>query len=757
MITSLTLAGVPPYDGTGVKFTDLRRVNFIFGGNGSGKSTLSRGLAAYSPGQAGPLSLVWDGGTPCAIEVYNEDFKRKAFFEDDSVPGVFTLGSEDAEKRARLSEIAQELAKLRTHRRRLEDGIGTDDRPGRRQDMEKAWRDFQDTAWRWYKSVKDDFKPLLTRLHQKVKFATRVVREHERFEGMEDPPELSDLVRRATSVLDEGITTRSLLPLPSFEDLNRFRDPALMNRAIVAASDVHLAGLVDRLGSSDWVKQGIAFQAREPATCVFCQQPAPDDLLAQLNALFDGAYEEGVRAVQQEARQYEAAVEQVRRVLGTVLATPEVDTLSMDRKALKLAVEQLHTVMDSNIATYRSKLREPSRALRVQDESDAVEAVLALLVAENKRRDEHNALVANRAEERSSLEDDLWLYLSLTHHDAIAAYRSTASDLDKGIKAIERQIDELTRKIQDLETEESRLNEELGSTLATVEAINATLRANGFRSFHLVATEDYRQYRIVRPGETGSDVPKSLSEGERTLLAFLYFYQRVRDGAVDARAVGANRVVVIDDPIASVDSDVMFMVAHLVRDLADRAAAHVQATDGGGAPGCVQQLFVLTHNAHFHHAATHVRGRRAPARSHESFWTLAKTNGTTTEGKRHKDNPVSTTYEMLWREVREGLSQPVPPVSLRNAMRRIVEFYFVELGTCWDLHAVASQVREELRPAALSLVNWMHDGSHGAFGDAHAPASPAQVGRYAEALKALFEANGSEAHWDAMMNPPRGT
>lgn len=751
MITSLSIAGVPPYDGSGVTMRDLRRVNFIFGGNGSGKSTLSRCLANFRPSESSPLSVVWDGGQPCAIEVYNEDFKRKSFFEDESVPGVFTLGSEDAGKRSRLTEVTANLDELRRNRRRLEERIGTDSRPGLHHDKEAAWHDFQETAWGWYKSVQTDFKPLLKGLHRKTPFATRIVQEHRRVEGRDDVPDLDELVERAASVLDETLTARSPLSLPAFDELRGVRDLELMERAIVAASDVRLAALIDRLGSSDWVKAGIEYQKGEPTTCVFCQQPAPQGLLNDLNALFDGAYEEGLKSVREEAESYKVAVRNIRRSLDTVLATPETEAPTINWDGLRTAIDHLSAVIDANASIYESKMREPSRSLRLQDESDACAAVLSILSTENERRAQHNTLVANRAEAKASLEADLWRYLALAHHETIAMYRKRVKGLDQGVTAIKAQVRDCSTAIDTQEAEARELNSALGNTLATVEAINTTLRAAGFHSFHLITADDDRQYKIVRPSEGGDSVSKTLSEGERTLLAFLYFYERVRDGSVDASAVGASRIVVIDDPIASVDADVMFLVAHLVRDLADRAASHVEGPANGNEAGCVQQLIVLTHNAHFHHAATHVRGRRAAARRRESYWTLAKPDGQTTEAHPHEENPVGTTYEMLWREVRDGLNAAVPPVSLQNAMRRIVEFYFVELGTCGDLHAVARRVPDELRSTAVTLVNWMNDGSHGAFGDAQAPASQEQIRRYGKALRALFKANGSGAHWDAMM------
>ncbi len=55
------------------------------------------------------------------------------------------------------------------------------------------------------------------------------------------------------------------------------------------------------------------------------------------------------------------------------------------------------------------------------------------------------------------------------------------------------------------------------------------------------------------------------------------------------------RVVIIDDPISSLDSNVMFIVTTLVKDLVK------DCRDGKRG---IKQVFVLTHNVYFHKEAT---------------------------------------------------------------------------------------------------------------------------------------------------------
>ncbi len=58
-------------------------------------------------------------------------------------------------------------------------------------------------------------------------------------------------------------------------------------------------------------------------------------------------------------------------------------------------------------------------------------------------------------------------------------------------------------------------------------------------------------------------VADKLSEGERNFIAFLYFYHLVRGSLTDSD-VSKDKIVVIDDPVLSMDSSVLFIVSTLV-------------------------------------------------------------------------------------------------------------------------------------------------------------------------------------------------
>lgn len=121
-----------------------------------------------------------------------------------------------------------------------------------------------------------------------------------------------------------------------------------------------------------------------------------------------------------------------------------------------------------------------------------------------------------------------------------------------------------------------------------IDAINRALKLYGFTGFEIVPAKDAEnQYSISR--QDGTSAINTLSEGEETFLTFLYFMQQTK-GDVDQSKISDKKIIVLDDPISSLDSTILYVVGAMVKDLAKKIIAN---------KGDVTQLFVLTHNVFF--------------------------------------------------------------------------------------------------------------------------------------------------------------
>ena len=160
-----------------------------------------------------------------------------------------------------------------------------------------------------------------------------------------------------------------------------------------------------------------------------------------------------------------------------------------------------------------------------------------------------------------------------------------------------------------------------------------------------------------------------------------------------------DRVVVFDDPVSSLDSDVLFIVSSLIRQTIEDARAK---------KGHIKQVFVLTHNIYFHKEITFDKNRSAGvAQKDESFWTIRKLKGVS-KVQNHKTNPITSSYEMLWSEVKE---RNLASQTIQNTLRRILEYYFKILGGM-SFDEITERFDGEEKLICKSLLTWVNVGSH---------------------------------------------
>lgn len=307
--------------------------------------------------------------------------------------------------------------------------------------------------------------------------------------------------------------------------------------------------------------------------------------------------------------------------------------------------------------------------------------------------------------------------------------------------------------------------------MSTVNDINKLLRLIGFTGFKIrpsFITPSH--YQIDRAD--GSRADETLSEGEITIITFLFFIKMVYE-SYNYGFEKKSKVVVVDDPICSLDSDVMFVVSEMKKQLMKatreseerqiKKASHVtdsydsvtkrsgMGLDWHGRG--VKQVFVLTHNMYFHRMLCYELKKRET-----HFWILRKRNGVSKLTDYGKENPIEDEYAMQWREIREAKKEIEKGVfnsfaGLPNIMRQILERYFSVYGGYerWRLIPDNFSDNFEETVVARSLMKWVDEGSH-ATGDGLYLGHPAILAeRYLEVFHQLFVKLGHEAHYKMMM------
>ena len=107
MIERIEISNVATYGPAPEALIDLKEINFVYGSNGTGKTTISRVIADCATHTH--CRLVWRGGSPMELLVYNRDFVERNFNQPDELKGIFTLGEKN---KATLDKIEAAKAEL---------------------------------------------------------------------------------------------------------------------------------------------------------------------------------------------------------------------------------------------------------------------------------------------------------------------------------------------------------------------------------------------------------------------------------------------------------------------------------------------------------------------------------------------------------------------------------------------------------------------------------------------------------------------
>lgn len=729
MIKEISISNFASYKDV-QKLEDLDRVNFVYGANGCGKTTISRLLSGYPELPEG-CDVVWEKGLVLKAMVFNRDFVEENF-RAEKIKGVFTLGNDTIELKRKIEQtkgVLDDLKGKHTNLKTQLDGFETQFQEAKNEFQAKCWVEIK----KCYEGVfKFAFAGGLTGQRQ---FAELVQKRYVDNAERGNASDVNDLKDRAGLLFGTDLASRDL---PVFVDLTRIRELEMSDlpaKPIIGRSDVDVAQLIKSLGNGDWVRQGLSYVPKSFGKCPFCQGEISDDLVGRLESYFDKSFELGVAGIRSFYEEYSKSLMSVLNVLEINASKHKEFGGSADYGR---AVNILRQRFESNKEKLEKKISSPSQSVELLPVSDVVEILNNIIAEVAKKVDAHNKVVQNVASERLRLIGDIWYYISAEGSSWISVFLSQRSKLAVTMKKLTDVIESTERSIKEQQNELSKLESSQTSVKGTIIKINNLIRAAGFRGFTL---EEAPENSYVLKRDDGSLVETSLSEGEHSLVSFLYFYSLL-EGSQSTSGISEDRVVVIDDPISSLDADVMFMVSSLIRGLINPLRKSAEKDLGP-----IKQLVLLTHNVFFFKEITFVRDKEG-GNGHTKYYVVRKSGGASRIEPR-TSNPIKTSYELLWREVMRKTD--VDLLVIQNAMRRILEYYFRILGGLdFDKLIEKFQGDEARLPIVRSLFSWVNEGSHFASDDLYYEVSGASAENYQDVFKMIFDYSGHSAHYKMM-------
>lgn len=202
-------------------------------------------------------------------------------------------------------------------------------------------------------------------------------------------------------------------------------------------------------------------------------------------------------------------------------------------------------------------------------------------------------------------------------------------------------------------------------------------------------------------------------------------------------------MAVIDDPISSLDSSILWVVCQLIRNLMAEQADRKSS---------LTQLIVLTHNAHFFREITYIRTEEQGLKDKRTFATLRKRAGSPSTLTMEAENPAKSAYRSLWDELVHAKENPAEQhPGLQNTMRRIIESYLKLLGGK-GLDGLAENFKGTKLEIFQSFRAWANDGSHlVVFEELDCSPSEATTEMYLGVFEEVFRKTHQDGHYEMMM------
>jgi wobble nucleotide-excising tRNase len=374
-----------------------------------------------------------------------------------------------------------------------------------------------------------------------------------------------------------------------------------------------------------WLKHGHEYHENNGiAECLHCGNAISSERRALLAAALDDSVDQFVARLITTADRLGKLVETTTQITAQL---PPVDDFASELRAsfkeardaaslqVTLLVKQLGT-LDEVLTAKRERPATPADMGRVAAQADVLataDRLAASVATVNEVIATHNQTVVDFAKRKDTAETSIRRHFIV---DSRVDYAKTAKDLEDATVEMKMQSDAFAA----LREAARKLRQQIRTHGPAADVINKLIAAYlGHGELTINPVDE--GYELQRHGTPISGVP---SEGEKTAIAISYFLSSIE---ADNRKF-KDVIVVVDDPVSSLDTKALNFACSLVRTRLEKAA----------------QVFILTHNLQCMNEFRKAwKGKVRPAEGKAQTAAFLFIDVTIPEGRRRR---VSTIVEM---------------------------------------------------------------------------------------------------------------
>jgi wobble nucleotide-excising tRNase len=687
----------------------FQRFNLIYGMNGSGKTTLSRFFSDLNEGKAeGFPDLKYkintdDGnfiqGTAYTrkIRVFNAEYVEDNIGEiEGKLNPIFVLG---AENKSLADKVKVDEKKLDA----LETKFSEKDTEFKKKEKDKG-KIFSNIAGKIAESIG-------AKAYNK-KNAEKAYTDASVFTSLnltELAAASSEMNQSAMGKHDEYLTPNIDVngKSQSFIIALQGHCDNVQKITLKSATSIAIERLTKNPEIAGWVEQGLHIHTKNDSqACEYCQQEIPKTRKEELAAHFNDSDSLLKKEIEGAIVYTERLVKEINLVNGldNQLFYPElqpehksqIETLEKEKSKIIAALQELTNTLQEKL----TRRTESYKSVETSFTEDIWDETISKLNDVIQRHNDETTNFDKRKEKNiKKIETHFLSTIDQSVKDADGEILSVKAEIDKcndgdpeagdlGLEPLKALIKDNRAKIANSHQAATDLSKKLSSFLGRDD---------------LKFEPEGEGYRITRFGRAA----KRLSEGEKTAITFLYFVVGLTDQNFDL----AEGIVVIDDPISSLDSSSVYQAFAYLKNAVKDA----------------KQVFLFTHNFDFLKLLLNwLQNIRKPAQNGKStYWMLhcTMTGATSRETEikpldkvllQHKNELAYLIKELVAFESDGEVSTAYP---IPNMIRKVLEAFLEQHSTGQSLYAKLENLTTNgFEPSKkTALLKFTQDMSHATF------------------------------------------
>mgnify|MGYP000943865754 FL=1 len=636
---------------------ELASKNFIFAKNGSGKSTLSKAILEQKESEF--EVYVFNGFKSLIGENDNLDAFSLAVGAGEKEAEIKVLEAEIIQKEQELFLIQKQLVKKEEGEQELTLFDKYSNQENLFNEQEKKLDNFYKKSARII-SLKND--PIIVdnpKAYNKNIFKSEIVNAS-RLEETE--------IKRYKDILQSSPSEINLFPVKNIK----------FEKYLIAVNEIISSKVIERVAIGrlnnqrkiNFAKEGLEIH-KDERTCSFCGNEIADEVMTELESYFSA---DEVRDFQNRIK---SGKEQIANLLIDVTENVKIKTeeffpdlieeVKKEMDKIKITLEEQKSFFETLLNT----LEQKESNLFVESEE------LELSVPDNVNYEKLNKIIETHNKNVSDIKNkqketrasiryhEIKLLLEGFKYDVeIEKLTTCKEDKEDCLDSLNRKEDE-KKKAEHVLFEYRNLIDKLKpkAEKQAIERINRKLRLKVSWELDHVDNEKFGYYRIKEGNQYRS--VKKLSTGEKNVIAFLYFIERLEEVKESRKN---NKIIIFDDPMSSNDDTMQYLIIWELQRLYQNRERNKFDINR-------DIMVILTHNVHFYlNVQPHGNFKDDQGRTkydknnfyrieHHEFIKIT-----------NEKEDFKTSYDALWIELKD-LYACGHKLSMLNTMRRIIETY----------------------------------------------------------------------------------